>query len=84
MRVDIPVGLQLLFGSSLYAADEENCTVGLIIQVIDDSDKDGADVVILHGCSQSCLPNPVKSLLEFYEDIVEVLLVLEIYLAEDS
>ena len=46
-------------------------------------DKVGADV-LLHGCQQSCMPNPVEGLLEAYEDMVEVLLVLEIFLTEDS
>ena len=61
-----------------YAAVEEDCTSGLVIEVFDDSDKVGADVVLLHGCPQSYMPNPVESLLEVYEDMVEVLLVLEI------
>ena len=43
-----------------------------------------ADVVLLHDCPQSCLPNPVESLLEVYEDMVEALLVLKIFLIEDS
>ena len=30
------------------------------------------------------MPNPVQGFLEIYEDIVEVLLVLEIFLTEDS
>ena len=47
-------------------------------------DKIGADVVLLHGCPQCCMPNPVEGLLEVYEDMVEVLLVLEIFLTEDS
>ena len=47
-------------------------------------DKVGANVVLLHGCPQSCMPNPVESLLEVYEDMVEVLLVLEIFFTEDS
>ena len=34
--------------------------------------------------SQSCTPNPVESLIEVYEDMVEVLLVLDIFLTEDS
>ena len=34
-------------------------------------DKVCADVVLLHGCTQSCTPNPVKGLLEVYEDVVE-------------
>ena len=54
------------------------------MEVFDDSDKVGADVVLLHGGPQSCMPNPVEGLLEVYEDMVEVLLVLKIFLTEDS
>ena len=57
------------------AAVEEDCTSGLVIEVFDDSDKVGADVVLLHSCPQTCIPNPVEGLLEIYEDMVEVLLV---------
>ena len=71
MRVDIPVS---------YAAVEEDCTGGLVIEVFYDSDK----VVLLHSCPQSCMPNPVEGLLEVYEDMVEVLLVLELFFTEDS
>ena len=46
---------------------EEECTGVLVIEVFDDSDKVGADVVLLHGCPQSCMPNPVEGLLEVYE-----------------
>ena len=67
-----------------YAAVVEDCTGGLVIVVLDDSDKVGADVVLLHGCPQRCMPNPVEGLLEVYEDMVEALLVLEIFLTEDS
>ena len=59
-------------------------TSGLVIEVFDDSDKVGADVVLLHGCPQSSMPNPVEGLLEVYEDMVEVLLVLEIFLTENA
>ena len=38
-----------------------------------------ADVVLLRGYPQSCMPNPVEGLLEVCEDMVEVLLVLEIF-----
>ena len=55
-----------------------------MIEVLDDSDKVGADVILLHGCPQSCMPNTVEGLLEVYEDIVEVLLVLDVFLTEDS
>ena len=53
------------------------------MDVYNDSDKVGAGVVSLHGCPQSCMSNPVEGPLEVYEDIVDVLLVLEIYLTED-
>ena len=81
MRVDIPVRLQLLLRTNLtYAAVEEDGTSGLVVEVFDDLTKFCADVVLLHGCSQSCMPNPVEGLLEVYEDMVEVLLVLEVFL----
>ena len=67
-----------------YIAVEEYSTGGLITEVFDDLDKVGADVVLLRGCPQSCMPNPVEGLLEVYEDMVEVLLVLEIFLTENA
>ena len=42
-------------------------------EVFDDSDKIGADVVLLHNFPQSCIPNPVQGSLEVCEDMVEVL-----------
>ena len=57
-----------------YAAVEEDGTSGLVIEVFDDLDKVGADIVLPHGCPQSCMPNPVECLHEVYEDVVEVLL----------
>ena len=39
--------------------------------------------LVLHGSPQSCTPNSVDGLLEVYEDMVEVLLVLKIFLTED-
>ena len=84
MRVDIPVGLNCCSEPVSYAAVEEDCTSGLVIEVVDASDKVGADVVLLYGCPQSCVLNPVEGLLEVYEDMVEVLLVLEIFPTDDS
>ena len=66
-----------------YAAVEEDCACGLVIEVFDDLDKVCADV-LLHGCPQSCMPNPVKGLLEVYEDVIEVLLALEIFLKQNA
>ena len=63
-----------------YAAVEEDGTSGLVKEVFDDLEKVCAYVVLLHGCPQSCLPNPVEGLHEVYEDMVKVLLVLEIFL----
>ena len=63
-----------------YAAVEEDGTSGLVIEVFDDLDEVCADVVLLHSTPLSCMPNPVKGLLEVYEVMVEVLLVLEIFL----
>ena len=67
-----------------YAAVEEDCTSGLVIEVFDDLYKVGADVELLHGCPQSCMQNLVEGLLQVYEDVAEVLLVLKIFLTEDS
>ena len=46
-----------------YAAVEEDYTIGLVIEVFDDSDKVGADVVLFHGCPQSCMPYPVEGVI---------------------
>ena len=43
-----------------------------------------ADVVLLHGCPQSCMLNPIESLLEVCADMVDGLLVLEMFLTKDS
>ena len=78
MKEDIPVRLQLLFETSLEglcAAVEEDGTSGLVIEVLDDSDKVGADVILLHGCPQSCMPKPVEVLLE----VCDCLKLLSIY-----
>ena len=42
------------------AAVEEDCSGGHVIEVFDDLDKVGTYVVLLHGCPQSFMPNPVK------------------------
>ena len=83
MRVDIPVRLCCSEPVS-YTAVEEDGTGGLVIEVFDDLDEVCADVVLLHGCPQSCMPNPVEGLLEVYEDMEEVLLVLEIFLTQNA
>ena len=54
--------------------------VAFFIEVFGDLDKVCAEVVHIHGCPQSCMPNPVEGLLEVYEDMVEVLLGLQVFL----
>ena len=51
-------------------AVEEDGTSGLVIEVFDDLDEVCADVVLLHGSSQRCMPNPVEGLFEVCEDMV--------------
>ena len=67
-----------------HAAVKEDCTSGLVIEVFDDSDMVSTCVVLFCGCIHSCMPNPVEGLLEAHEDMVEVLLVLEMFLTNDS
>ena len=61
------------------AAVEEDGISGLVTEASDDSDKVGADVVLLHSCPQNCTSNPVEGLLGVYKNMIEVLLVLEIF-----
>ena len=70
--------------TACHAAVEEDCTSGLVTKFFDDMDKGGADVVLLHGCSQSCMPNHAEGLLEVYDEMVEVLLVLNIFLTQNA
>ena len=44
--------------------DEEDCTSGLVIEVSDDSDKVGADVVLLHGCQKAVCQTLSKAFLK--------------------
>ena len=64
MRVDIPVGLQLLFGPVSYAAVEEDGTSGLVIEVFDDMDKVCADVVLLMVAHKAACQTPSKAFLK--------------------
>ena len=68
---------------AFYAAVEEDGTSGPAEEVFDDSGKVGAGVVLFHCCPQSRMPNPIEGLPEVYEDVVEVLLVLDIFLTEN-
>ena len=54
-----------------HAAVEEDGTSGFVKEVFVYLDKVGVDVVLLHGCPQSCMPNPVRGLLEVYEHMIK-------------
>ena len=83
MRVDTLSDSNCCSQPASYASVEEDCTGGLVTGVFDDPKEVGTDVVLLHVCPQRCMPNSVEGLLEVYEDMVEVLLVLEMLLTKD-
>ena len=62
-----------------YAAVEEDCTSGLVIEVLMTWVKLVLMLYFFMVAHRSCMPNPVQNLLEVYEDMV-----LEIFLTEDS
>ena len=64
-----------LFTLSCVEKDSKDSLVNL-----DNTDTD----VFLYGCPQSCTPNPAEGLLEVYGDMTEVLLVLEMFLTNES
>ena len=68
-----------------YAAIEEDCTSGLVIEVLNDLIRLKLMLyffMVAHKAA--CQTLKVEDLLEVYEDMLEVLLVLEIFLTEDS
>ena len=58
--------------------------VGLLERFLMTWKRLSVDVALLHGCPHCYMQNPVEGLLEIYEDMVEVLLLLKIFLKEDS
>ena len=72
MTADILVGLQLSFRTSFncrsepvsYAAVEKDCTSGLVIEVFDDSDGAGADVVLLMAAKKAACQTLSKAFLK--------------------
>ena len=68
---------------SLFVSTEQGCTLGLVIQTFNYSYDVGVDVVLPHSCRSGFVPCPVKDWLEVYGDMVEILLLLQVFLAED-
>ena len=54
-----------------------------MIQIFNASYDAGVDVVFPHSCPSVFVSYPVKGLLEVYEDMVKILLMLQIFLAAD-
>ena len=79
MIADIPVDSSCCLEPVFFAAVEEYYTSGLVIEVLMTQIK-----LAFHGCPQSFMPNPVRGLLEVYEDMLEVLLVLDMFLIKES
>ena len=48
------------------------------------SDKLGANVVLPHDCPSGRMPYFIKGLLEIYEDMIQALLMLKVFLAKDT
>ena len=61
-----------------------DCAGRLVVEALYGSDQVGIDVILPHGCPQSCMPNSIEHLLEIHEDMVKVLLVLQVFLTEYS
>ena len=64
-------------------AIEQDYTLGLVIQTFQDSYDVGVDVVFPHSYPEGFVQYPIKGLLEVYKDMVEILLMLQVFLTED-
>ena len=65
-----------------YTVINVDCAGGLVIEVLYHSDQIDVDVVLPYSGPQCFMPYPVERLLEVHEDVIEVLLVLEVLLAQ--
>ena len=61
-----------------------DCAGCLVREAFYGSDQVVIDVIQPHSCPQSCMPYSVDRLLEVHKDMVEVLLVLQVFLTEYS
>ena len=57
--------------------------MGLVIQIFNVAYDAGVDVVFPRSCPLGFVPYPAKGFLEGYEDVVEILLMLHVFLAEN-
>ena len=66
-----------------YAAVEEDCTSGLVIEVFVDLDKLALMLYFFMVAHKAACQTPVEGLFEVYENMSEGLLVLEVFFTED-
>ena len=75
MRIDTIVRLRPV----AYAAIEHDFILCLVIQIFSDS----YDVVFSQSCPYAFVPYPANGILEVYEDMVKILPMMWVFLAED-
>ena len=65
-----------------YVTIKVDCTSGLVVEVFSDLDQVGVDVIKPHSRPKSFMPYSVKRLFKINKDVVKVLFMLEVPLAQ--
>ena len=65
-----------------YVTIKVDCTSGLVVEVFNDLDQVSVDAIKPHSRPKGFLPYSVKRLFKIDKDVVEVLLMLEVPLAQ--
>ena len=65
-----------------YAATKVHCTVGLVVEVFNELDQIGVNVIKPRSRPKGFMPYSVKRLFKTNKDVIEVLLMLEVPLAQ--
>ena len=65
-----------------YAATKVHCTDGLVVEVFNELDLVGVNVIKPHSKPKGFMPYSVKRLFKINKDVIEVLLMLEVPLPQ--
>ena len=65
-----------------YFAIKVDCTRGLVVKVLYDSDQVGVNVIKRNRRPKSFVPYSIKRLFKIHKDVIEVLLMLEVPLTQ--
>ena len=65
-----------------YTTIKVDCTSGLVLEVFNELDKVGVNVIKPHSRPKGFMPYSVKRLFKINKDVIEVLLMLEVPLAQ--